>query len=552
MAAPLRSARGAEHPHLAARFAVRWYRGTDKARVDVAVENDWAYEPDPGNITYDVTLSVDGKPVYAKQNLTHFHHARWRMLAWSGQAPNVHLRHDTAYLIASRALPNYDQSVQVSSSAMDAKWNGPKTEPMGVGQASPAMPNTGGRHDLGILPGWAAIYLLGMDARAKEITLATADLAGSWSTHYRDKRSGLPVSLADYPYMTLLGGKRDTHNPKTGKLEAFPPCPREACKSPYKADSAHQPGFAYLPYLVTGDHYYLEELQFWAMYNVFASNPGYRKNNRGLLAPHQVRGQAWSLRTLGEAAYITPDGHPLKRDLLAILDSNLDWYNSEYSANPQANKLGVIVNGPAVIYKKKTAVAPWQDDFFTAAVGHLAELGFKDAEPLLKYKARFPLERMVGEGACWLAAANYTGRCARRRRRPISTTSAKPMRSPSVRRLPPCPATAPSSRPRSTTSRATWAATRPRQWAFPPTCSRRWPTRRAWAAKRDAKPGPCSWGAASNPTTARGRSSRSCRAEVRVAARRALSRGQTITTCNRDCNEAVPVAPCSNNNSTRS
>ncbi|MFC4931730.1 hypothetical protein [Massilia sp. GCM10023247] len=411
VAGPLRNARGAEHPHLAARFAVRWYGAAKRARVDVVVENNWAYEPDPSNITYDVELAVGGKQVYAKQQLTHWHHARWRKLAWTGEEPALHLRHDPAYLMATRALPNYDPSVSVSSPALSSlasKWSGPATEPMGVGVAKRAMPGTGGRIDIGLLPGWAAMYLLGMDALAKEITLGTADLAGSWSIHYRDKRTGLPISLIDHPYMTLLGSKSDTRNPKTGKLEAFPPCPKTLCKTPYQADSAHQPGFAYLPYLVTGDHYYLEELQFWAMYNVFSSNPGYRKNVRGLLERQQVRGQAWSLRTLGQAAYITPDGHPLKRDLLAILDNNLDWYNAEYSRNPEANKLGVIVNGSAVVYKKKTAVAPWQDDFFTSSVGHLAELGFKDAEPLLKYKARFPVARMVGPGACWMAGANYT------------------------------------------------------------------------------------------------------------------------------------------------
>lgn len=411
VAAPLRNAQGAEHPHLAARFAVRWYGAAKKARVDVVIENNWVYEPDPRNITYDVELTVGGKPVYAKQGFTHFHHARWRKLAWVGEAPALHLRHDPAYLIATRALPNYDRSVVVSGAALASladKWNSPASEPMGAGVASRSMPGTGGRIDIGLLPGWAAMYLISMDPQAKEITLGTADLAGSWPIHYRDKRTGLPVSLLDYPYMTLLGKGSDTRNPKSGKFEAFPACAKDACKTPYKPDSSHQPGFAYLPYLVTGDHYYLEELQFWAMYNVFSTNPGYRKNIQGLLAPQQVRGQAWSLRTLGQAAYITPDSHPLKRHFAAILDSNLDWYNAEYSANPGANKLGVIVNGPAVVYNKKIAVAPWQDDFFTSAVGHVAELGFKDAEPLLKYKARFPVGRMTGEGACWMVAANYS------------------------------------------------------------------------------------------------------------------------------------------------
>ncbi|QOL51834.1 hypothetical protein LPB04_00675 [Massilia litorea] len=411
VAAPLKNAKGAEHPHLAARFAIRSYAGTRNARVDVVLENDWAYEPEPRNFSYDVRITAGGETLYEKKDLLHYHHARWRTVAWTGEAPAIHLRHDSAYLIATRALPNYDRSIQVRDSmlaALAAKWEGPKTEPMGVGVAERSMGNTGGRSDIGLLPGWGAAYLLSMDPRAKKVTLGTADLAGSFPMHYRDKRTGLPISLLDYPYMTLLGHPSDTRNPKTGKQEVFPPCRKELCKTPNAPDGSHQPAFAYLPYLVTGDHYYLEELQFWAMYNVFYSNPGYRKDAQGLLASDQVRSQAWNLRTLAEAAYITPDGHPLKRPLEKILDSNLDWYNATYTNNPQANRLGVLVIGYAIVYKDKTAIAPWQDDFFTAAVGHVAELGYKEAEPLLKWKVRFPISRMTGEGVCWLAGANYT------------------------------------------------------------------------------------------------------------------------------------------------
>jgi hypothetical protein len=411
VAAPLKTDQGAQHPHLAARFAVRWYHGAGKARVDVAVENNWAYEPAPQNFTYDAEVTVGGKQVYAKQALTHLHHARWRKVFWWGEAPRVHLRHNSAYLIASQALPNYDQSVMVdeaSLSALQAKWSGPKTEPMGVGLANPAMPTTGGRPDIGLLPGWAAMYLLSMDPRAKQATLGTADLAGSWSAHYRDKRTGQPVSLLDYPYMTIVGQRGDTLNPATGKHEAFPACPStDACATPYHHDISHQPAFAYLPYLVTGDYYYLEELQFWAMYDVFASNPGYRQNVKGLLLSEQVRGQAWALRTLAEAAYITPDGHRLKSHFTRILDSNLEWYNANYTNNPAANALGAIVNGYALGYKDGTGLAPWMDDFFTSAVGHVAELGFAQAAPLLAWKAKFPVSRMVGPGVCWITGAIY-------------------------------------------------------------------------------------------------------------------------------------------------
>jgi len=414
VAAPLADRNGSEHPHLAARFAVRWYPGLKKARVDVTIENNWAYEPAPQNFTYDAEIEVGGKTVYRKDNLTHYHHARWRKLAWWGGDPALHLRHDSRQLIDSHALPNYDPAVAISESVLAktiGAWNGPKTEPMGVGLALPAMPTTGGRGDIGLQPEWAVSYLLSMDPRAKTVAMGTADLAGSWAMHYRDRRTGLPVSLLDYPYMTIAGRPTDTRNPATRKFEAFPACvSREACRVPHQHDISHQPNLAYLPYLLTGDYYHLEELQFWAMYDVFASNPGYRENRKGLLKPEQVRGQAWALRTLAEAAYISPEDHPLKQHFLQILDSNLDWYNAEYTNNQRANALGFIANGYSVLYLEKTAIAPWQDDFFTSAVGRAAELGFRKAAPLLRWKAKFPVARMTGKDSCWITAAMYAMR----------------------------------------------------------------------------------------------------------------------------------------------
>jgi hypothetical protein len=430
VSAPLKAADGAVHPHLTARFAIRWYNDIKKARVDVTLENNWAYEPNPQNFTYDAEVMVRGAVVYSKPGLTHYHHSRWRkMFWWGGDASQAAVKHNIGYLIGSRALPNYDQSVVVRESALadlKSKWTGTAIEPMGIGLALAYMPTTGGRNDLGLLPGWAASYLLSMDARAKEVTLGTADLAGSWSAHYRDKNTGRPVSLINYPYMTILGIATDTKNPATQVQEAFPKCAvGGSCSSPYHHDTAHQPAFAYLPYLVTGDYYYLEELQFWAMYDVFQSNPGYRKNIQGLLSSEQVRGQAWTMRTLAEAAYITPDSDPLKTHFDRILSSNLDWYNTTYANNAAANFFGVLDMSSAVIYNAGRGIAPWQDDFFTSAIGHVAELGFSKAQTLLRWKAKAPVLRMTDPGMCWTDASLYSMNIRDDKISPLYTTMAQ-------------------------------------------------------------------------------------------------------------------------------
>jgi hypothetical protein len=117
---------------------------------------------------------------------------------------------------------------------------------------------------------------------------------------------------------------------------------------------------------------------------------------------------------LGEAAYITPDKDPLKAQFATFLSNNLDWYNATYPNDASANKLGIITNGNAVVYDMDspatggTGVAPWQDDFFTSAVGHVSELGFTKAKALLQWKAKFPIGRMTDPGYCWIAGATYS------------------------------------------------------------------------------------------------------------------------------------------------
>lgn len=409
---PLKTSSGIAHPHLQARFSVRTFNDINKTKVDFSIENDWAFEPNPQNFIYDVKLTVGTNEVYAKNGLTHYQHARWRKVFWSSDTPAINIRHETKYLIASKAVPNYDPTVKITSNALNwvkTAYSGAAIEPMGNGLATPYMPMTGGRPDIGLLPGWAVTYLLSMDKDAKTATLGTGDMAGSWSMHFRDKNTDKPVDLFDYPYMTVVGRTGDTYNPVTKKLEAFPDCASGAdCSNPNTTDGAHEPEFVYLPYLVTGDYYYLEELEFWAMFNSFSSNPGYRGNILGLVTPEQTRGQAWNLRNIAHAAYILPDSDVLKTHLTTILNNNLDWYNKTYTQNPTGdNTIGAILNGESVVYDNGTGLAGWQDDFFTSAIGHIDELGFVKAKALLAWKARFPVSRMTDPGTCWILATNY-------------------------------------------------------------------------------------------------------------------------------------------------
>ncbi|MCO7222818.1 hypothetical protein [Pleionea sp. CnH1-48] len=428
-----------EHPHLAATFNIRSYGNLDNIWVSASIENNWAYQEGPKNITYDATISINNQIVHSEEQLTHLRNARWRKQFWTASTPQLHIAHDTHYLLTTGAVPNYDSALIngiaqfhldyyadewqdenitlavnadgyrtfVDNGGYEFTYN--KIGPMGIGLADPDMPNTGARPDIGPLPRWAATYLLSQDRHAKKAAIGMGNQAASWPIHYRDKNTGLPLSIIDYPYASSFWNTFLSYNPDTGMNEHTALCTStpEDCVVPYLPDTAHQPSLAYVPYLVTGDHYFLEELHFWANYNLLEMNPVYRRYAQGLFSVDmQDRAQAWSMRTLGQTAFITPDNHPMKVYFSQILDNNIRNYTFNYViGNP--NAYGALIPN----YSHPTA-SPWMDDFFTWAISSLVDLDFTEAKPLLDWKAQFSVQRM-GFGSqnngdyCWIFASAY-------------------------------------------------------------------------------------------------------------------------------------------------
>ena len=413
VSAPFKTSSGTAHPHLTARFSIRAYKGLESIWVSAVVENNWTFEPGSQNFIYDVSVTSSGQEVFSKLGLTHYHHARWRKEFWWGKQPSVHVKHDTKYLIATKAVPNYDQSLVVPETALAGlatALTADKVGPMTIGLAHLYMPETGGRQDIGSLPRWSVLYLLSMDKRAKNAMLATADGAGSWPIHYRDKATNLPVRLdQDTDYDLRVGATNKWISTHSNFNNSGPlPVPRCAnnditlCKTPMTPDTAHQPSLVYLPYLVTGDHYYLEELQFWSVWNPLGTSPEYRGHEKGLFKFDQVRSQAWSLRTLAHNAFIAPDNDPLKKYFSDQVQYNADDYTQTYVNNTSANKLGFL-NYISDAGTNK----PWMDDFFTWATNYAVELGYETYRPLLQWKSKYPVGRMTAPGYCWIVGGVY-------------------------------------------------------------------------------------------------------------------------------------------------
>jgi hypothetical protein len=374
---------GEPHPALQALFDVR-LTGPGSARVSVVLEN--AFTDTPGDRTYDVRItrtapgSKAPQTVFEQAGLTQYHHTRWRHIHHWGEPAAVHVRPDAAGLIRAGAVPRYDPRRRVTGRSADpllAKWQERKHGVLEPGLLQHRMGTPGGRWDIGLLPAWTAIALLSGDEDAFRLMLDAGDRAGIFSVHYRDRKTGRPLSIDEHPTVTTI-------NPRySHEGDRLPECPKELCTSPYKPDHEHQPSLAYVPYLLTGDPYYLDEMELWAAWNFVSLDLSYRGREKGLLkAQNQARAQAWMLRNLAHAAWIGPDADPDTAYFEAKLANNLDWYAAEaVPSNPLGQwgvtKFSIKDYPPEVGWH----VRSWQIDFLTAVFDHLVDLGYRKAKP---------------------------------------------------------------------------------------------------------------------------------------------------------------------------
>lgn len=433
---PVTASNGTANPNLRIYFAVRAYAGPSPGvvgaiRTDIIVENANAFAPQ-AQPQYTATLT-SGSANYTSPALTQYTATRWhKVLWWNNNAPQVYLQQDTRYIQDSKAVSRY---MDLKPDARFLASLRQECAPLDHCDQTKSMSNVGAQPGIGPLPRWTSLYIVDPDVRAYRWMLANTDALGAYSVHYRDSVTGWPVSIRKHPYVTVAdwayanraagqsGGKTTSY-----KADLLPGCIDNAvvekCKSPwyrtgnpYSWDNAHQPSWAYVPYMVTGSWYYMSELAFGASYNNVWSNESYRGFSKGLIdrAHDSMRGKAWTLRNLAEAAFLLPDDYPLKGEFNSVVRNSLEDWNRKYSNNPDANPLHVTKD--STVYSlnggKYNGVAPWQHNFLTWSAGHVAELGFEDAIPFRNWLSRFEIGLMTdwqndpAKGYCWLQASAY-------------------------------------------------------------------------------------------------------------------------------------------------
>ncbi|HJR14638.1 MAG TPA: hypothetical protein VJ833_12150 [Rhodanobacteraceae bacterium] len=434
---PVTSSTGTASPNLRVYFNVRAYAGSAPGsiayvRTDIVVENAWAYSPQ-AQFQYTATLT-SGSASYTSPALTQYAYTRWHhVLWWNGSDPQLYLQQDTRYIQDSLAVSRY--APLRPSPTFLAKVR-QFCAPLDHCDQTQRMGNVGAQDAIGPLPRWTSVYIIDPDVRAYNWMLANTDALGTYPVHFRDQATGWPLSIQKHPYVTILGWTH-ARNAARGKgphadlyrKDLLPTCVKDSeltkkCTgiyfntgSLYSWSNAHQPAAGYVAYMVTGSHFYMEEMAFYASMSELSAGEAYRAFSRGLIdhARSQVRGKAWVLREMADAAWLLPDGYPLKAEFNADVNNSIADFNATYTNNPNANPLGMMNSGSQypINGKKNRGGTPWQHSFLTWSAGHAADLGFAGAAAFRDWLGKFEVGLMTDwladptRGYCWVAASAY-------------------------------------------------------------------------------------------------------------------------------------------------
>ena len=346
----------------------------DGSRHEIVFEYGTLWGTFANKGAYTVTINGWGSAPIVVSVPQHWWRGRWR---W--QSAVRPFTANASDLLATKKLPPFGNSTIPLDSY---SYTSPGYVPMGDAGVYKAMPDSGERFDIGLCTehiARACFQMLGLTGgsnNAIQTMMDQAEAAGSIPWHFRDEATGRPIDFNVNPTWSI-------NDNDIGQSYYIGP---QNDNSGWLLNTPHAPCLSYVPYLLTGDLYHLEELQFLHTFDMLASryDAGGVGTARLCGGYSEERGFAWQLRNIIYATYCTPTTDPTgclkdKTYLTAILNNTHDyWYNAfTSSVEPWQSVFGFI-------YTTKFDVegngyygdAPWEISYHLAAVLHAIDLGF--------------------------------------------------------------------------------------------------------------------------------------------------------------------------------
>lgn len=378
--------------------------------ADVWLRNDTAMRPGGGPASYGLRVLLDGREALRAEVLRQPQYTGWGRLlgaAADGQpapAPAL-VRPDAPYLAEVGAVARYDLSTGVEEALLarlDQTMAAPAwAEPLSPRGIMQAMGAGGGRPDIGPATMWQAAWLITGDPRAAAYAIGQAEAAGAIPWHLWDPSGGAAGrgGWMDSRRWPRLWADARGGAPPRGLLQQIP------TDTGWGLSASHQPDLSYVPFLLTGRRAFLDGLQAQAAWSVMwrAPTAPYR-GEHGAAGPgegvnvarnHQVRGSAWSIRQLDEAAWISPDDDSNRAFLRQASAGNWAWLRARI---PEWTALQGEAHGWVVgVYGTPGALPPWQQDMMASTAAAAARRGDEDARAVLRWMGNFLVGRFLSE-----------------------------------------------------------------------------------------------------------------------------------------------------------
>lgn len=357
--------------------------------ADVQLNNDIAMSPKGGTETYGITIAQGGAPVFAVPSIHQFQYQDWHTIIRSGGRVPINVVHDIAAMERTGIIPAYDLSIgmpradlirelkEVTAPGWDA--------PLAVDGVTQYMPMVGGRGSIGPTTAANAVWLITQNPVAAEYAIGQADASGAVPWHFFYEKTGAFLTTADIPniWVDPRGGP---HSSTTGLTQQVNP------KTGWHPDVAHEPDLSFIPYLLTGRRYFLDQQNAEADYSEVGQWPAAQARNGGegiIVGPsEQVRGAAWSLREVADAAYIDPDGSPMRHYFKTMIANNMAYLKRNIPAwtKQEGQPYGYIIGtyGSGFV-----AFAPWQQDYFASTMATMVRQHVPGAKAVMLWENHF-------------------------------------------------------------------------------------------------------------------------------------------------------------------
>jgi len=368
---------------------------TTSDRIEVVVELGHVTNDVDAPFTstgYNFALTKDGETIAEESIPFHFWGGRWR---W--QSEERPILKSCADIADDPFLPQLEKATLGHDPGVEPVYSGPFTMP----EFARGMGNGGERQDIGVVTGWSASCLLGGAMTEEHLIALAADYSAVPVHHFR-LPTGEMLDITQEEFKNHNFHSSSKGQPSYIAMEGVS---SEDYPTFVKRDTAHHPSLFYIPFLLTGDPFWLEELQYVTQGHLLSSNWDRNNNDAGqhlAILKGQMRGFAWGYRDVLHAHYLTPENAPDWLHSKAYYDKLLDDVLVELNAimNDTGSDTRAIQRQRFNIMWSNSGwlTAMWMQDFNVSVWGLGVRAGYEQFRPWFEWLLVSANERTKDNG----------------------------------------------------------------------------------------------------------------------------------------------------------